>query len=239
MTAPNRFQEDRIEKLLCSDGKERQIHIWEPEKPRMLIIAVHGLMDHGGALGVPGLFFKAKDIALVAHDQHGHDHHGPDLPHRVYFPNFEVFLDDLDLMLEWVKKEFPGLPVYVMAHSMGSLVATHWGIKHLKDNPLVKGFILSSPYYVNSVKVSPLLIKMAGLLAALVPRWKLPTDDFRDVVTHDKEMKKRQEKDEAEGYMIKESAMRIGDVLLKAQNWIPDHISQWKHPLLAIIAVAG
>ena len=43
-----RFSEDRIEKLTCSDGIQRDIHIWEHKKPRAVIICLHGLMDHGG-----------------------------------------------------------------------------------------------------------------------------------------------------------------------------------------------
>ena len=115
-----RFSEDRIEKLSCSDGIQRDIHVWEPKAPRAVFLTVHGGMDHGGNYMPPALYFKNHEIASVAHDQHGHDH-----KRQVYIPRFEVFLDDLDLMVEWVKKEYPGLPVFILSHSMGGLITTH------------------------------------------------------------------------------------------------------------------
>ena len=141
-----RFSEDRIEKLTCSDGEKRNIHIWEPESPRIVFLAVHGLMDHGGGYMVPALFFREHGIATVAHNQHGHDHHGPDHPNKVIIPRFEVLLKDVDLMIVWVKEHYPGLPLFIMGHSMGGLVVTHFGIKRLENDPLVKGCIVSSPY---------------------------------------------------------------------------------------------
>ncbi len=77
-----RFSEDRIDKLTCSDGKQRSIHIWEPEKTRMVFLTVHGGMDHGGNYMPPALYFRDHGIATVAPDQHGHDPRGPITPIR-------------------------------------------------------------------------------------------------------------------------------------------------------------
>ena len=68
-----RFSEDRIAKLTCSDGILRDIHIWEPQKPRAVFLTVHGGMDHGGNYVNPGLYMKEQGFSTVAHDQHGHD----------------------------------------------------------------------------------------------------------------------------------------------------------------------
>ncbi len=35
---------------------------------------------------------------------------------------------------------------------MGALIATRYGIERLEEDHLIKGFILSSPYYVNAIK---------------------------------------------------------------------------------------
>ena len=105
-----RFAEDRVEKLTCSDGRGRNIHVWEPESPRMVFLMVHGLMDHGGNYMLPALFFRERGIATVALDQHGHDHQGPDHPEKVIVPRFELFLEDLRLMVQWVRDRYPGLP---------------------------------------------------------------------------------------------------------------------------------
>lgn len=226
-----RFSEDRIEKLICSDGVKRDIHIWEPENPIVVFLAVHGAMDHGGNYMEPGLYFRKHQIATVAHDQNGHD--GKE---KANIPRFEVFLDDLELMVEWVKKEFNDLPIFILAHSAGSLIATHFGIKYPDTDPLIKGFILSSPYYVNVVKVPWIMMKMVGVLSAVAPNMTVPIEDIRPNVTHDEAIYNRHRRDERDKIKANKASARFANELLKAQRWIPENISRWKHPVLAIIA---
>lgn len=226
-----RFSEDRIEKLTCSDGIKRDIHIWEAPKPRGVFLTIHGGMDYGGNYLNPGLYMKEQGFATVAHDQHGHDK-----KRKVYIPKFDVFLDDLELMLEWTKNEYPGIPIFILSHSMGALVAAHFGILRFDGDPRVKGFISSSPYFVNAIKTPKVVEKLAGVLSALTPRMAVPIEDILVHATHDKEIYKRYKKDEKDGIMAEKASARFASELLKAQAWIPDHIGAWSHPLLAIVA---
>lgn len=226
-----RFSEDRIEKLSCSDGKERDIHIWEPEIPRAVFLTIHGGMDHGGNYVMPGLYLKKRGFATVAHDQHGHDKQ-----RKVYIPRFEVFLDDLELMIEWVKVNYPALPFFILSHSMGGLIATHFGIKRFKGDPLFRGFISSSPYYVNAVKAPKIVEKLAGVLSAITPKMAVPIEDLLIHCTHDEDIYKRYREDEKDGIMASKASARFAAELLKAQAWIPDHISEWNFPMLVIVA---
>ena len=226
-----RFSEDRIEKLTCSDGVQRDIHIWEPESPRAVFLTVHGGMDHGGNYMNPALYLKQYGFATVAHDQHGHDQQ-----RKVYIPRFEVFLDDLELMLDWVKNAYPGLPFFILSHSMGGLIITHFGIRRFSGDPLFKGFITSSPYYVNAVKSPKIVEKLAGVLSALTPKMAVPIEDLLPNCTHDEAIYKRYREDEKDGIMATKASARFAAELLKAQAWIPGHIAQWDHPMLVIIA---
>ena len=226
-----RFSEDRIEKLNCSDGIQRDIHIWEPEHPRALFLTVHGGMDHGGNYVMPALYFRKHNMATVAHDQHGHDH-----KKKVYIPRFEVFLDDLDLMIAWVKENYPGIPVFILSHSMGGLITTHYGIRRFKEDPVIRGFISSSPYYVNAIKTPKIVEKMVGLLSLLTPKMKVPIEDLLVHVTHDDTIYQRYRKDERDQIMASEVSARFANELLKAQRWIPSRIAEWKHPMLVIVA---
>ena len=230
------YFEDRTDKLLCGDGKERSILLWEPENPSVVFILVHGALDHAGAYFTPALFFREHGIATAALSQRGHDHRGPDHPSRVIIRHFEDFLDDLGLMLEKVKKDFPGIPVFFIAHSMGCLVGTHFGIRRLGEDPDVKGFIFSSPYFVNAVRAPKIVIRVAGILAALVPRMKAPVEDFVDFVTRDREIMKRHREDQKAGMKGLTVSIRFGNELIKAQEWLPGHIGEWKYPLLLIVA---
>ena len=170
-------------------------------------------------------------MATVAHDQQGHDRQ-----RKVYIPRFEVFLDDLDLMVDWVKEHYPGLPIFILSHSMGGLVTTHWGLTRLDHDPQIRGFITSSPYYVNAIKTPKILEKVAGLLSALTPRMTIPLEDILVHVTHDQAIYQRHLADERDGIMANRASARFAGELLKAQSKVPGMIAQWKHPLLAIVA---
>ena len=226
-----RFSEDRIEKLTCSDGIQRDIHIWEPESFRAVFLTVHGGMDHGGNYINPALFLKEHGFVTVAHDQHGHD-----MKRKVYIPRFEVFLDDLELMLEWVKHNYQNIPIFILSHSMGGLITTHFGIRRFKGDPLVKGFITSSPYYVNVIKTPKIIEKMVGMLSVLTPKMAVPIEDLLVHATHDEAIYKRHREDERDGIMAEKVSARFAAELLKAQAWVPEHIAAWKHPMLAIVA---
>jgi len=230
------YGEDRLETLTCSDGMERTVRIWEPEQPKAVFLIVHGGLDHSGNYGIPAAFFRGNGIASMAHNQHGHDHKGPDHPYLVYVPRFEVFLDDLDLMLDRAKRVYPGKPLFILAHSMGGLIATHYGIRRLGDDPDVRGFILSSPYYVNAVKAPKIVRQLAGLLSVLFPKMKLPVEDIIRYVTHDETIYKRHRSEQRQGIKATEASARLGHELLKAQSWIPENISRWQHPMLLIVA---
>jgi alpha-beta hydrolase superfamily lysophospholipase len=231
-----RYHEDRIEKLTCCDGKARSMHIWEPGKPERVFLAVHGALDNGGNFCITAFWFRDHGIATVACDQQGHDHQGPDHPTRVIISRFEVFLEDLERMVTWVKDRYPELPVYILAHSAGGLIATHFGIRKAEAAAGIRGFILSAPYYVNAVKTPPLMKQLAGILSAIVPRLNIPIENFLPHVSHDPEIYERHISDVREGFKVTRVSARFGGELLKAQAWIPGNISRWTHPMLAIIA---
>ena len=225
-----RFSEDRIEKLTCSDGIQRDIHIWEHKKPRAVIICLHGLMDHGGNYLNPGIYFREQGFALVAPDQQGHDG-----KRKAHIERFDQFLDDLQLMLDWTKENYPGVPLFIMGHSMGGLILTHFGIRQFTEDPLVKGFIMSAPAYQNSVKTSKLLIAVARVLSRIAPKMAVPVEDLRLHVTRDQAEYKRMREDERDGIQATKLSARMGAEFMKAQEWVPEHIAAWNQPLLAII----
>jgi len=225
-----RFSEDRIEKLSCSDGVKRDIHIWEHREPGAIFLTMHGLMDHGGNYMNPGVYLKKHGYALVAHDQQGHDR-----KRKAHITGFEAFLDDLELMLAWVKEEYPGIPVFILGHSMGGLIVTHFGIRRYQIDPMVKGFILSAPGYENSVKTSKFMLAVARILSRITPGAVVPVEDLRLHVTRDKKEFNRMREDERDGIQATKMSARMASEFLRAQAWVPGHIQAWKYPLLALI----
>lgn len=226
-----RFSEDRLATLKCSDKVERAIHIWEPAQPRAVILAIHGGMAHAGDYVTPALYFRDKGIATVSYDMCGHDR-----KKRVDIPGFDSFLNDGELFLKWVKRNYPGLPIFVMGHSMGALIATHLGLDRFPGDRGIKGFILSSPYYVNAIKVPKPLVWFSEVLAKTVPTMKVPLGSLTDVLTHDRAITERHYADERDHVRATEVTVRFAAALSAAQAGLAEKIAAWRYPLFAVVA---
>lgn len=226
-----RFAEDRLARFKGCGGAERTIHIWEPLQPRAVIMALHGALAHAGDYMTPALYFRSHDIALASFDMCGHEG-----KRRADIPDFDIFLDEAELFLQWIRKNYPDLPIFIMGHSMGALIATKFGLERMRRSDDVKGFVLSSPYYVNAVKVPAILRKMSGMLARLFPKMKVPLASFTDVLTHDAAITARHHADEADNVRASELTVRFGHALSEAQKGLVAKMPVWRFPLFAVVA---
>jgi lysophospholipase len=226
-----RFSEDKLALLTCRDSVERAIHIWEPQQPRAVILAIHGGMAHAGDYVTPALYFRAHGIATVSFDMRGHDG-----KKRVDIPGFESFLDDAELFLQWVKRSYPGLPIFVMGHSMGALIATHLGLGRFAGEADIAGFILSSPYYVNAIKVPKVLLLLSDFLAKVFPTMKVPLGSLTEMLTHDRVITARHVADERDNVRATEVTVRFATALTSAQSGLASKMPAWRFPVFGVVA---
>lgn len=227
-----RFSETRMDTLTAADGQSFDIHVWEPENPRAVIMAIHGGLAHAGDYVTPALYFKEKGIATVSYDMRGHKQE------KVYIDRFSRYPEDTERFLAWTKSAYPDIPVFVMGHSMGGLIIAHFGIAYAADDPRIKGYIISSPYYENAVKVPPIMIPIIKMLGVILPKAAIPAPDLTDLLTRDQDITRRHRKDEEDGIRAKKASMRFGAELLKSQTWVKENISRWSCPLFAVVAGA-
>jgi lysophospholipase len=231
MSGIMRFSEDRLDNLLCSDKVDRCIHIWEPEKVSAVFLAIHGALSHGGDYVTPALYFKQKGIATVSYDMVGHDH-----KKRAHVPAFEQFLDDGELFLQWIKQQYPDIPVFVMGHSMGGLISTYLGLQRFKGEKLIKGYVLSSPFYARAVKIPAYQMFLSSALSKFLPEHKAPLQSFTHQLTHDESIAHRHLEDEVDHIRSSEMSFRFAKEVIEAQEKISPLLNEWNSPLLAVIA---
>lgn len=227
-----RFSETRMDVLKTRDGAALDIHVWEPEQPKAVLMAIHGGLAHAGDYVTPALYFKKKGVATVSYDLRGHKEE------KIYIPRFDLYLNDTEDFLNWTKTAYPNLPIFVVGHSMGGLIATHFGLRSAPSEPRIKGYIFSSPYYGNAIKVPPIMIPLIRFFGAVIPRAVIPGPDLTDLLTRDDAITRRHRQDEADGLRGKKPTMRFGAELLKAQKWVKENFSRWDHPTFAVIAGA-
>jgi len=112
---------------------------WKPEgSPRAVMILVHGFNAHSGYMTWPGEQFAANGFASYALDLRGR---GKSEGERFYVEEFSDYLGDVDKLVAIARTENPGLPVFVLGHSAGGVIATSYVFEHQDE---IKGLVCES-----------------------------------------------------------------------------------------------
>lgn len=148
----------------ADDGVELHVRRWLPDStPHGVIALIHGYADHGGRYQWLASRLTEAGMAVSALDLRGH---GASPGERAFIKSFDRLVDDAAQYVETVRDSFPGIPLFVMGHSMGGLVVALYAATR---KPSVAGVILSSPLLKVSDDVSPFLQRISGIVGALAP----------------------------------------------------------------------
>ena len=121
--------------FLSSDGKTR-LHAmqWLPEgTPRAVLQISHGVAEHIGRYDGFARYLNEQGLAVVGHDHLGHGGSLPEGGTPVYFGDgtpWETVVADIQLLHEQLRREFSGVPLCLMGHSMGSFLARSYLIRY-------------------------------------------------------------------------------------------------------------
>lgn len=146
----------------ASDGENIAVYDWplpEDEPQRGTVLIVHGLGEHAGRYDATARRLNAWGFAVRAFDQYGHGQSGGP---RGGLTQPMRLLEDLADMVDAARSHTPkGLPLVLLGHSMGGLVAARFVSLHLRP---VDALVLSSP------ALDPGLNAVQKLLLSTLPR---------------------------------------------------------------------
>ena len=101
---------------------------WRPAgQPRAVMVLIHGFNAHSGYMAWPGEQFAARGLAAYALDLRGR---GKSEGERFYVEEFSDYLTDVNTLVSRARSENPGLPVYVLGHSAGGVIASSYVFEH-------------------------------------------------------------------------------------------------------------
>ena len=122
--------------FLSSDGKT-SLHgmEWLPEDRDVVGVLqiAHGVAEHISRYDGFARFLNEQGIAVVGHDHLGHGGSIPAGGTPVYFGDgntWNTVVDDLYALHLRIREEFPGKPLFLMGHSMGSFLARTYLIRY-------------------------------------------------------------------------------------------------------------
>ena len=126
-----------------TSGDELFLRTWRPSLPaRAVLLIVHGLSEHSGRYEHVARFLAHKGMVVYCHDHLGHGRSGGP---RGWVPSFDCFLDDLAAVHALAVDENPGLPFFLLGHSMGGLITAAYLLERERKPDFV---VLSGPAIV-------------------------------------------------------------------------------------------
>lgn len=147
---------------------------WLPENTsRGIIIFTHGFKSHSGYFQWPAEQLTAQNYAVYALDQQGR---GQSEGERFYTENIYEAVADVDYLVDLAKKEQPNLPVFILGHSAGGVLACLYTLEHQEK---LTGLICESfAYKVPAPDFALAVLKGLSHISPHLHTVKLKNEDF-------------------------------------------------------------
>jgi alpha-beta hydrolase superfamily lysophospholipase len=130
------------------------------------VVIAHGAGEHSGRYAHVARRLADDGYAVYALDHRGHGRSdGP----RAVIDRMDNAVEDLSRLIVLASSEQPGVPLFLLGHSMGATIAIRYAIA---DQDRLTGLILSGPLAALEAASSPTRL-VARLLSALAPRLPL------------------------------------------------------------------
>ena len=147
------------------DGLALCVRRWMPVGDvRAVLVFVHGFTEHSGRYEELAEALVDRGFAVWAMDLRGH---GRSEGCPIYCHDFYDYLDDLELLLDRVRKEHARQPLFLMGHSMGAAVVL---LAALREEMRASGVVASAPPVRIGGSVFPLLRHLAWSASRVFPR---------------------------------------------------------------------
>ena len=221
----------------AKDGENLAFYHWQSEqsshqpldKPtaRGVVLIVHGLGEHAGRYDHVANNLCSWGYEVCAYDQRGHGE-STGLPGVI--PTSTALLDDLGDVLDDVRRQFPLLPLILLGHSLGGLVASRFVALNIRP---VDALVLSSPALDAGLSAfQKLLLKV---LPAIAPNLRVANGLNAKFISHDPLVVKNYRSDRLVHNKI---SPRLGQFIATAGPATVAFAAQWRTPTLLMYAGA-
>jgi alpha-beta hydrolase superfamily lysophospholipase len=196
-----------------------------PAAARAGLIFVHGIAEHGGRYRHVAAALAQRGIGSFVYDQRGH---GRSPGTRAHIEDFRTFAHDLQSVAAATRARFPGMPLFVWGHSMGSVIVTLAAVHGMS---WASGVITSGC----ALDALPTLEGLRGLglriAVTLVPRLRI---DLRVDATRLTQVEKLQREHMNDPLVPRSASLRLLHGFAEACQTCKSSLAQLNLPWLAI-----
>lgn len=154
-----------------SDGVRLATAAWVPDAPKALVLLAHGHAEHIGRYAHVIAALNDHGYAVCGQDHRGHGRSGGE---RALAMRFDDYVDDFRLMAIEAQARHPGLPVIVLGHSMGGLIASRYALAWQED---LSALVISGAAFIVDEGVSTPARLVARMIARIAPKAPVPRGD--------------------------------------------------------------
>ncbi|XP_028335493.1 monoglyceride lipase isoform X11 [Physeter macrocephalus] len=219
--------------LVNADGQYLFCRYWKPSgAPRALVFVSHGAGEHCGRYDELARMLVGLELLVFAHDHVGH---GQSEGERMVVSDFQVFIRDVLQHVDVVQKDHPGLPIFLLGHSMGGAVAILTAAErpgHFSGMVLISPLVLASPESATTFKVLA-----AKVLNLVLPNVSLGRIDSSTLSRNKTEVSKLHPGEKSLAHITQLGNVRAG---WSSSQGFParektSRLSRWTHPQRADI----
>ena len=150
--------------LTAADKKEIFVREWLPEEGIKAVIQIsHGMAEHSGRYAEFAEYMVSEGFGVFANDHRGHGQTEKDPEKLGYLADengWQKVLDDLLIITNNIHKKYPNVPVILLGHSFGSMLARSFMIKYgdkadgyiISGTTETKGLLLATGKFISGLQ---------------------------------------------------------------------------------------
>lgn len=115
--------------LACADGHQMPVYSWVPvTEPLCVLHIAHGMAEYAERYAPVAEILVQYGIAVYAHDQRAHGKAVPQINDQGLGEHnwFYKQVDDIHVMMQYLKKNHPKQKIFLLGHSMGSFLCQRY-----------------------------------------------------------------------------------------------------------------
>lgn len=211
----------------ASGGMNLFYQAWSPETaPKAVLAIVHGVGEHSGRY--PNLVSPLLEHGFAAA---GFDHrgHGRSPGQRGHINRFAEYREDTGCFLMTVRQRWPGVPVFLYGHSMGSLVVMDY-VLHTQPQDLA-GLVVSGTTLITTKPTPAHLVLASKVMTKVAPTMTLSMGLDTSALSRIPEVVQAYKDDPLVHGL---NTTRWGAEMMSTMAWVNANLAGFKLPLLII-----
>ena len=209
-----------------NDGINIFGQVWEPDvvSAKAIVCLVHGLGEHSSRYAHVAQALGRDGFVLYAFDLRGHGRSGGS---RGHVPSIESAMDDIDILLDHAKADYPGLPVFLYGHSNGATFVLYHG---LSRRPNIKGVVATGAAMHSTLEDQKAKMGLIKIMGSLAPGVTIPTGLVANTISRDENVVQAYINDPL--VHDKGTLGFAKTMIFDVHKWILEHASEFQLPLL-------